>query len=114
MKAVKIMWDVDDETDLEHLPREMDIPVGMTDRDEISDYLSDTTGFCHKGFSIEYRDGEEFFRDLESEYGRAEAIRKVKGYLTIPISHLSDKDQKEEITFREEIMDAMRKTEDEG
>lgn len=31
---------------------EIDIPDGMTDEEEISDYLSDTTGFCHKGFSL--------------------------------------------------------------
>lgn len=45
---------------------------------------------------IDYRNGEEFFRDMESEYGKAEAIRKAKGYLTIPITHLSEKDQVEE------------------
>lgn len=45
MKAVGIIWDVDYEEDLElHL---------MTDEDEISDYLSDTTGYCHKGFCLE-------------------------------------------------------------
>lgn len=53
MKAVGIMWDVDYEEDLELLPKEIEIPDWMTDEDEISDYLSDTTGYCHKGFCLE-------------------------------------------------------------
>lgn len=51
MKAVGIEWDFDD-GDKTDLPTEIDIPEGMTDEDEISDYLSDVTGFCHKGFSL--------------------------------------------------------------
>ena len=53
MKAVSIIWDVDYEEDLELLPKEIEIPDWMTDEDEISDYLSDTTGYCHKGFYLE-------------------------------------------------------------
>lgn len=49
-KAVNIIWDVDDE-DIQ-LPTEIVIPDGMTDEEEISDYLSDLTGFCHKGFEL--------------------------------------------------------------
>ena len=50
--AINIQWDVDDNEDLEHLPQKVKIPKGMTDDDEISDYLSDLTGFCHYGFSL--------------------------------------------------------------
>lgn len=53
MIAKNIIWDVDDPEDLICLPTEIEIPEGMEDEDEISDYLSDTTGFCHKGFSLE-------------------------------------------------------------
>lgn len=53
MKAVGIIWDVDYEEGLELLPKEIEIPDLMTDEDEISDYLSDTTGYCHKGFYLE-------------------------------------------------------------
>lgn len=55
LRAVNIIWDIDedDENDDISLPTEIDIPDGMTDDDEISDYLSDTTGFCHKGYSLE-------------------------------------------------------------
>lgn len=53
MKAVGIIWDVDYEEDLELLPKEIEIPDWMTDEDEISDYLSNTTGYCHKGFYLE-------------------------------------------------------------
>lgn len=50
MKAFNIIWDIDGE-EIE-LPTEIEIPDGMTDEDEISDYLSDETGFCHFGFKL--------------------------------------------------------------
>lgn len=53
MKAINIIWDVDHGEDLESLPKEIPIPDGMEDEEEISDYLSDVTGFCHKGFQLE-------------------------------------------------------------
>lgn len=52
MRAVNIIWDVDYEEDLENLPTEIDIPNGMTDEEEISDYITDETGFCHCGFEL--------------------------------------------------------------
>lgn len=52
MKAIKILWDVDSEEILDSLPMEVDIPDGMTDEEEISNYLSDLTGFCHCGFIL--------------------------------------------------------------
>jgi hypothetical protein len=51
-KAFNIKWDVDYEEDLESLPTEIEIPEDLEDDDDISDYLSDTTGFCHAGFEI--------------------------------------------------------------
>lgn len=53
MKATRILWDVDNPEDLEFLPSEIEIPAEMVDEDEISDYLSDFTGFCYKGFFLE-------------------------------------------------------------
>ena len=62
MKAVDIQWDVQDDdeltaaeisTILEKLPTEIDLPDGMEDEDEIGDYLSDMTGFCHFWFDLE-------------------------------------------------------------
>lgn len=58
LKATHILWDVDYREDLKRLPKEIDIPVSMTDEDEISDYLSDVTGFCHRGFLLETKDEE--------------------------------------------------------
>lgn len=54
LKAVNISWDTDDGEDLAglDLPAEVLIPEGMEDVDEISDYLSDLTGFCHGGFGL--------------------------------------------------------------
>ena len=48
MKAINIVWDIGDEI---VLPTEIAIPNGM-EEDEISDYLSDVTGFCHKGYAL--------------------------------------------------------------
>ena len=50
--AINIQWDADYEEDLDGLPQKVILPEGMTDDDEISDYLSDLTGFCHYGFSL--------------------------------------------------------------
>lgn len=52
LKATNILWDVDYDDNGE-LPTEIDIPEGMTDEDEISDYLSEVTGYCHQGFELE-------------------------------------------------------------
>ena len=52
MKAINIIWDVDNKRDLKHLPTEIEIPEEIEDEEEISDYLSDVTGFCHKGFEL--------------------------------------------------------------
>ena len=46
MKAINILWDVDDPEELE-------------DEDEISDYISDVTGFCHAGFALDTEKNEE-------------------------------------------------------
>lgn len=54
LRAINIEWDVDCPEDLESLPTEVDIPAHIgNDPDNISDYLSDLTGFCHKGFGLE-------------------------------------------------------------
>lgn len=49
--AEMIEWDKD-EYDNTELPKTIEIPEGMIDEDKISDYLSEQTGYCHKGFSI--------------------------------------------------------------
>lgn len=51
MKALNINWDADFDIKKE-LPTEMDIPNGMTDTEEISDYITAQTGFCYLGFEI--------------------------------------------------------------
>ncbi len=64
MKAVNIQWDIDPECCDVELPKEIEIPTDLADEDnllecldddyldKISDYLSDVTGYCHKGFEI--------------------------------------------------------------
>lgn len=64
LKAINIIWDVDYKKDLKHLPKEIDIPEDITDEDEISDYISDLTGFCHSGFDlIDENENEVFFEE---------------------------------------------------
>jgi hypothetical protein len=67
MKAINIDWDIDNETDVV-LPNEIEIPNGMTDEDEISDYITNETGFCHYGFEL----------DREKEMAFEEANAKVQ------------------------------------
>lgn len=60
MRAINIEWDNDgDEMIAADLPKEIEIPKELaenTDPDdyeeEISDYISDQTGFCHFGFEL--------------------------------------------------------------
>ena len=53
MKAVNIQWDTDgDKTIAAQLPAEVDIPDGITGEDAVSDYISETTGYCHTGFEL--------------------------------------------------------------
>lgn len=52
MKATNIEWDVDSTEELESLPSEIEIPDGMPEED-VEDYLSDVTGFCHNGYTLE-------------------------------------------------------------
>lgn len=53
MKAVNIKWDVDEPWELEELPKEIEIPKYVDfDDDAISDFLSDSTGYCHAGFDV--------------------------------------------------------------
>lgn len=51
-RATNIEWDVDSEEDLEGLPTEIEIPEWVED-EEISDYLSEVTGYCHKGYVLD-------------------------------------------------------------
>lgn len=52
MIATNIKWDLEEDEEI-ILPSEIKLPDNMTDEDEISEYLSDVTGFCHKGFLLE-------------------------------------------------------------
>ena len=60
MKAVNIKWDTDGDRQLsKELPSEIEIPDSLIEdfdleeeHEEISEYLSDVTGFCHFGFDL--------------------------------------------------------------
>lgn len=62
MKAINIKW-VTDGYDVD-LPNEMDIPENLIDEngeidpEDVSDYISDETGWLHDGFEIKTDEGE--------------------------------------------------------
>lgn len=39
--------------DLFELPTSVEIPDDITDEDDVSDWLSDEYGFCHRGFALD-------------------------------------------------------------
>ena len=62
MKAVNIKWDTDGDLELlRDLTKEIEIPEYLIDEDtdideyeeEIADYISEVTGYCHFGFDLE-------------------------------------------------------------
>lgn len=95
LKAINIKWDTDGDMEVfNELPTEMIIPNELEelykkDREyaleEISDWLSDETGFCHAGFEIEKVVTKEsvenelydFFND-RMETGDAPEIERVR------------------------------------
>lgn len=97
LKAINIKWDTDgDKEVLNELPTEMIIPNELEelykkDREyaleEISDWLSDETGFCHDGFEVVMEitrqsvENElfDFFND-KMETGDAPEIERVGRY----------------------------------
>lgn len=97
LKAINIMWNPDGDSEIfENLPREMLIPDKleiMYEKDkeyaleEISDWLSDETGFCHDGFEVvkeitkESVENElyDFFNN-KMETGDASEIERVGRY----------------------------------
>ena len=62
MKAINIEWDVTDDTEdmspeemnkiLESLPKEMEIPEGIEDEEDILNWISDETGFLFYGVTL--------------------------------------------------------------
>ena len=53
--ATNIQWNIDlEENETCNLPNEIEIP-NTIDEEDISNYLSDKTGFCHAGFCLTER-----------------------------------------------------------
>lgn len=97
LKAINIKWDTDGDMKVSNeLPTEMIIPDELEEMykkdreyalEEISDWLSDETGFCHDGFEVvkvitkESVENElyDFFND-KMETGDAHGIERVGRY----------------------------------
>lgn len=99
LKAINIKWDTDGDMEvLNELPTELIIPDYLEelykrkeDREyaleEIADWLSEDTGFCHDGFEIEKVITKEFVEDDlydffsdKMETGDAPEIERVGRY----------------------------------
>ena len=97
IKAINIKWDTDGDMEvLNELPTELIIPDDLEelykrkeDREyaleEIADWLSEDTGFCHDGFEIEKVITKEFVEDDlydffsdKMETGDAPEIERVR------------------------------------
>lgn len=97
LKAINIKWDTDGDKEVfNELPTEIIVPDELEEMykkdkeyalEEISDWLSDETGFCHAGFEIEKvitkesveNDLYDFFND-KMETGNAPEIERVGRY----------------------------------
>lgn len=97
LKAINIKWDTDGDMEVfNELPTEIVIPDELEEMykkdreyalEEISDWLSDETGFCHSGFEIEKgitrqsveNELYDFFND-KMETGDAPEIKRVGRY----------------------------------
>lgn len=95
LKAINIKWDTEGDKEVfNELPTEMIIPDELEEMykkdkeyalEEISDWLSDETGFCHAGFELEKVITKEsvenelydFFND-KMETGDAPEIERVR------------------------------------
>lgn len=95
LKAINIKWDTDGDMEVfDKLPIEMIIPNELEELykkdkefalEEISDWLSDETGFCHDGFEVVKEitkesvenDLYDFFND-KMETGNAPEIERVR------------------------------------
>ena len=52
-EAVRVEWDTDGDNEaLAFLPEEIELPEGVSDEESISDYISEQTGFCHRGYVL--------------------------------------------------------------
>lgn len=61
MKAYNIQWDTDGDEELAaSLPQEIEIPDGLVDPDEIADYITDLTGYCHFGYYLDDGSVEDY------------------------------------------------------
>lgn len=74
--ATNIEWDTSSDDDDENvcseidLPNQIIIPDDLTTEDEISDYISDITGFCHFGFVIKELKYKFTQYKLKSDYDK--------------------------------------------
>lgn len=126
MKAVNILWDVDNEEELKSLPKEIDIPVELTDEEKISDYLSELTGYCHCGFSLstdsppgknKADDGEKesksdrFRRVAEARANKLIKMMRLLGNCSNPAVYAFTGEQVQQIftTLRDELDKAQKR-----
>lgn len=82
-KAYNIIWDIDDEDDVD-LPSEIEIPPGITDDEAISDFITDLTGYCHKGYVLS-TDGETHNVSVRLGFKWDDHVDYQEYMLTVPM-----------------------------
>lgn len=103
MKAINIMWDVDYDGDGNMLPNEIEIPKGMTDEEEICEYLSEVTGYCHEGFKLVECDSKNIEIEVYPHLSLSEDYEYLKENLSAPalvaLERILDAYDKDKIDF---------------
>lgn len=66
LKVTNIIWDITDKACAKEgsaiiLPNEMIMPNDNMTEEEVSEYLTEETGFCHKGFTLKKPPSMKFF-----------------------------------------------------
>ena len=82
MKAIGILWDIGSPDALNQLPTEVNIPPQLKTEEDISDYLSDLTGFCHKGFRLVFENTRINYLYRDASNYRVSNSCIVRGHMT--------------------------------
>ena len=93
-KAFNIQWDTDNDIEiLKTLPKEINIPENIVNFDDISDYISGETGYCHYGYDLVYQISGEIFATVD-EINNLDMIQTIIKYHNELIVVLNNKGAK--------------------
>lgn len=112
--AVNIIWDTDGEN--VDLPTEIEIPDHLIEDEDISDFITEATGFCHNGFTIEVKKGEkimefEFNDEINERINEIVRLTDEKNYLENILEEADETGEDLELIIMNRIEDACNEIE---